>query len=105
MIVKAGDDLRQEQLAMQLIQLFANIFAAEKCTELQLRPYMVLATSGDAGLIETVHDAVSVHGLKASDGFESLLKYFLKVCQSSLSKPRGSELASCFQWVFVFISY
>jgi len=75
-IVKAGDDLRQEQLAMQLIQLFADIFKSEGINCLQLTPYMVLATSGDAGLIETVHDAISIHGLKASPGFESLVRYF-----------------------------
>lgn len=78
LIVKGGDDLRQEQLAMQLIQLFADIFKKENLSCLQLRPYMVLATSGNAGFIETVHDAISIHGLKASNGFESLFLYFVK---------------------------
>src|SRR4051794_34863645 len=46
--------------------------------------FKVLATSGDAGLIETVHDAISIHGLKASPGFESLRNYFVKVPLTNL---------------------
>jgi len=76
-IVKSGDDLRQEQLAMQLIQAFHEIFTNENLP-LWLNPYMVLATSRDAGLIETVHDAISIHGLKKSLSVDSLAAYFIK---------------------------
>jgi len=76
-IVKSGDDLRQEQLAMQLIKAFHEIFTNEHLP-LYLNPYMVLATSRDAGLIETVHDAISIHGLKKSLVVDSLAAYFIK---------------------------
>eukprot|EP01125_Pyxidicula_operculata_P009785 TRINITY_DN3215_c0_g1_i1.p1 TRINITY_DN3215_c0_g1~~TRINITY_DN3215_c0_g1_i1.p1 ORF type:complete len:748 (+),score=138.45 TRINITY_DN3215_c0_g1_i1:23-2245(+) len=76
-IVKSGDDLRQEQLAMQLISVFAEVFHEENLP-LWLNPYMVLSTSSDAGLLETVHDAISIHGLKKSLNIDSLRTYFLQ---------------------------
>jgi len=62
-IFKAGDDLRQEILAMQLIDAFDRVFRAAKLP-LSLRPYSVVLTSPDSGLIETIPDAVSVDSLK-----------------------------------------
>ena len=50
-IVKSNDDLRQEQFAMQLLCLFDGLFAAAR-TRLWLRPYQVVSTAADAGLIE-----------------------------------------------------
>uniref|UniRef100_A0A6B2L1R5 1-phosphatidylinositol 4-kinase n=1 Tax=Arcella intermedia TaxID=1963864 RepID=A0A6B2L1R5_9EUKA len=81
-IVKSGDDLRQEQLAMQMIQAFYEIFNEEKIP-LWLNPYMVLSTSQDAGLIETVRDAISIDSLKKSTGVETLVAYFAKAYGSS----------------------
>eukprot|EP01128_Nolandella_sp_AFSM9_P013031 TRINITY_DN990_c0_g1_i2.p1 TRINITY_DN990_c0_g1~~TRINITY_DN990_c0_g1_i2.p1 ORF type:complete len:586 (+),score=119.02 TRINITY_DN990_c0_g1_i2:1391-3148(+) len=75
-IVKSGDDLRQEQLAMQIIMVVDEVFT-NAGLPLWLNPYLVLATSGDAGLIETVHDASSVDGLKKSLGFDTLSTYFV----------------------------
>jgi len=93
-IVKSGDDLRQEQLAMQLISVFHEVFT-EEGLPLWLRPYMVLATSRDAGLIETVHDAISIHGLKKSLGVDSLAGYFTHAYGSSES-PRYKKVQSNF---------
>jgi phosphatidylinositol 4-kinase len=44
LIVKGGDDLRQEQLAMQIIRLIRDIFE-EEGLPLWLNPYMVIVTS------------------------------------------------------------
>lgn len=62
-IFKGGDDLRQEVLAMQFITAFDRIFRAAKLP-LFLKPYSVVITSVDSGLIETIGDAVSIDGLK-----------------------------------------
>ena len=62
-IVKSGDDLRQEQFAMQLVAIFQDMFAKAR-TRLWLRPYQVVSTAADAGLIEVVEDAVSLHHLR-----------------------------------------
>lgn len=75
-IVKAGDDLRQEQLAIQLIKQFELIFKEEK-VDVYLRSFTVMSVSSDAGLVEVVPDSVSVHKLKEkTPNFKSLLDYF-----------------------------
>jgi len=93
-IVKSGDDLRQEQLAMQLIKAFDEIFTNENLP-LWLNPYMVLATSRDAGLIETVHDAISIHGLKKSLGLDNLVAYFIKA-YGNQDNPRYKKASTNF---------
>jgi len=50
LIVKGGDDLRQEILAMQLIIKFKKIF--EKANiKLYLRPYEIIVTSSNSGIL------------------------------------------------------
>lgn len=75
-IVKAGDDLRQEQLAIQLIKQFDLIFKEED-VDVFLKPFTVMSVSSDAGLVEVMPDSVSVHSLKGkTPNFRSLLDYF-----------------------------
>jgi len=52
-IVKSQDDLRQEQLAMQLIKCAAKIFEIKQLP-LYLRPYEITPLSASAGVIECV---------------------------------------------------
>ena len=47
-IVKAGDDLRQEQVAMQIISLVREIFK-EEGLDLWLRPYTIVCVGDQAG--------------------------------------------------------
>ncbi|KAJ9507667.1 hypothetical protein QJQ45_019158 [Haematococcus lacustris] len=62
-IVKSGDDCRQELLAVQLIHTFDDIFQ-EASLPLWLRPYNVLVTSNRTAMIEVVPDALSIHTVK-----------------------------------------
>ncbi|EJD06043.1 uncharacterized protein FOMMEDRAFT_139331 [Fomitiporia mediterranea MF3/22] len=62
-IVKTGADLRQEQLAVQMIQEFERIWREESC-QCWVRPFQILITGGSSGLVETITDAVSVHSIK-----------------------------------------
>lgn len=64
-IVKSGDDCRQELLSMQLIRTFHSIFL-EAGLPLWLRPYEVLVTSNLTALIEMVPNAPSIHQVKSS---------------------------------------
>jgi phosphatidylinositol 4-kinase len=75
-IVKSGDDLRQEQLAMQLITQFQEIFKHAELN-LWLRPYEIIATGKDCGLIECV-DAMSIDSIKKSapTNVTSLAQFF-----------------------------
>ncbi|CAD7700802.1 unnamed protein product [Ostreobium quekettii] len=62
-IVKSGDDCRQELMAVQLIRVFQDIFHEAKLP-LWLRPYDVLVTSNRTALIEFIPDALSIHSIK-----------------------------------------
>ena len=62
-IVKYGDDCRQEFLAMQLIYQFKRIFE-EAELPIFLLPYRILVNSPSSGLIETITNAISLHQLK-----------------------------------------
>lgn len=62
-IVKTGADLRQEQLAVQLVNEFGRIWTEAK-SPLWVRYFRILVTSENSGLMETVTDAISVHSIK-----------------------------------------
>ncbi len=62
-IVKTGADLRQEQLAVQLINEFGRIWQ-ETGSRCWVRYFRILVTSENSGLMETITDAVSVHSIK-----------------------------------------
>eukprot|EP01118_Nematostelium_gracile_P016917 TRINITY_DN70_c0_g1_i1.p1 TRINITY_DN70_c0_g1~~TRINITY_DN70_c0_g1_i1.p1 ORF type:complete len:606 (+),score=122.79 TRINITY_DN70_c0_g1_i1:111-1928(+) len=78
-IVKAGDDLRQEQLAMQLIKTLRDIFVKSELS-LWLAVYQVVAVSSTSGFMETIKDAVSLDTLKKRlPNMQNLLDYFKSV--------------------------
>ncbi|XP_008808468.2 phosphatidylinositol 4-kinase beta 1 isoform X2 [Phoenix dactylifera] len=77
MIVKSGDDCRQEHLAVQLVSHFYDIYQ-EAGLPLWLRPYEVLVTSSYAALIETIPDTASIHSIKSRfPNISSLRDYFV----------------------------
>jgi len=59
LIVKAGDDMRLEQFAMQLIDTINQIFKSGKL-KMKMRPYGILATSSYGGLIEYCDDSLPI---------------------------------------------
>ncbi|TFK29951.1 kinase-like protein [Coprinopsis marcescibilis] len=65
-IVKTGGDLRQEQLAVQLIREFQSIWDEEKCG-CWVKHFRILITGSTSGLIETIKDAVSIHSIKKAE--------------------------------------
>ncbi|KAJ3744697.1 kinase-like protein, partial [Lentinula detonsa] len=65
-IVKTGGDLRQEQLAVQLVHEFQRIWEEESC-QCWVRYFRILITGGSSGLVETITDAVSIHSIKKSE--------------------------------------
>ncbi|CCM02364.1 uncharacterized protein FIBRA_04459 [Fibroporia radiculosa] len=65
-IVKTGGDLRQEQLAVQLIQEFEKIWKEENCP-CWVRYFRILITGSTSGLVETITDAVSIHSIKKAE--------------------------------------
>uniref|UniRef100_A0ABD2X175 Phosphatidylinositol 4-kinase beta n=1 Tax=Trichogramma kaykai TaxID=54128 RepID=A0ABD2X175_9HYME len=74
-IVKCGDDLRQELLASQLLMMLQKVWQEENIP-LWLRPYRILCLSNDSGLIEPILNTVSLHQLKKLNCQMTLLQYF-----------------------------
>lgn len=75
-IVKSDDDLRQEQLASQLIRQFAKVFEEFQVPAF-LRPYDVVAITSTSGLVEAIPDTISLDSLKRNDReYTTLLDFF-----------------------------
>jgi len=62
-IIKCGDDLRQELLAYQLLCVLRDCWAEEQ-TKIWVRPYKILVTGQDSGMIEPIINAPSIHQIK-----------------------------------------
>lgn len=75
-IVKCGDDLRQELMAYQFLVTLQSIWEQEH-VPLWIRPYKILVTSAEAGLIEPILSTVSLHQVKKHSRM-SLLEYFVQ---------------------------
>mmetsp|Transcript_3344 Transcript_3344/g.10191 ORF Transcript_3344/g.10191 Transcript_3344/m.10191 type:complete len:766 (+) Transcript_3344:232-2529(+) len=89
-IVKAGDDLRQEQLAVQLIKSFASVFEKERVSAI-LRPFTIICLNSDAGLVELVPNAVSIHTVKKrTPEFKTLRDFFERAFGPVSSKRFGT---------------
>jgi phosphatidylinositol 3-kinase len=76
-IFKTGDDLRQDQLVIQIILLMDRLLRKENL-DLKLSPYRILATSTSAGAVQfvpsmTLAAIVSKHGTR--DGVTPILAY------------------------------
>ncbi|AAZ10705.1 phosphatidylinositol 4-kinase, putative [Trypanosoma equiperdum] len=74
-VVKGGDNLRQEELALQLVDLFNNIWKNAGLT-CSLVPYRALAVGVDSGIIECVEGACSIDGIKKSCQMAYLPQFF-----------------------------
>ncbi|KAK6323781.1 hypothetical protein J4Q44_G00061200 [Coregonus suidteri] len=70
-IVKCGDDLRQELLAFQVLSQL------QEHVPLWIKSYKILVMSSDSGMIEPVLNAVSLHQVRKQSQL-SLLDYFLQ---------------------------
>lgn len=74
-IVKTGDDCRQELLAAQVTATFQAVFQ-EAGLPLWLRPYEVFVTGARTALMEAVPDAPSLHSVRSRSPKRSLLEHF-----------------------------
>ncbi|GIL89846.1 hypothetical protein Vretimale_19274 [Volvox reticuliferus] len=91
-IVKSGDDCRQELLALQLVRLFGDIFA-EAGLPLWVRYYEVLVTSNKTALIEMVPNTLSIHTIKSRSPPGTSLSdhFFAKFGRSGTSECTAAQ--------------
>lgn len=85
LIFKSGDDLRQDQLVMQIIQLMDQLLRKENL-DLKLMPYRILATSMTDGAIQFVPNSETLaHVLAQHHG----ILPFLRLHAADESSPLG----------------
>ena len=84
-IYKLGDDLRQDQLILQLFMLMDRLLKNENL-DLQLTPYSALATSGDIGMLQCVPKCEALAAIFKDFGN---IKAFLKKHNADDSTPHG----------------
>eukprot|EP00760_Papus_ankaliazontas_P025458 PhM_4_TR2720/c0_g1_i1/m.105223/K00914/PIK3C3, VPS34; phosphatidylinositol 3-kinase len=72
---KAGDDIRQDQLVIQMIQLMDRLLK-EDGLDLKLTPYRVLALSYDDGFVEMVPDVKTLQDVGSAGGVQTHLRSF-----------------------------
>ena len=70
-IVKSGADLRQEQLALQLITEMKRSWDSFKIP-IWVYPFSILITSDRSGLIEVIPDSISIHSIKKNGYVQKL---------------------------------
>jgi len=75
-IVKTGDDLRQDQLVIMMIQLMDRLLK-RATLDLCLQPYAILATSASTGLVEFVDGSIPISQVLANNN-NSILQFFRK---------------------------
>ncbi|KAI9188734.1 Phosphatidylinositol 4-kinase pik1alpha (PI4-kinase)(PtdIns-4-kinase) [Blastocladiella emersonii ATCC 22665] len=98
-IVKTGADLRQEQLACQLIREMARVWTGAEAG-CWVYPFRVLVTGQSHGIIETVRNTISIHSLKkdayARVGDHFTLKHFFVAEFGPESSPAYARAVECF---------
>eukprot|EP00980_Cylindrotheca_fusiformis_P005598 scaffold1184_cov132-Cylindrotheca_fusiformis.AAC.19 len=93
-LVKANDDLRQEQLAAQLIYKISAILAREQ-VPVWLCPYEIVALTEGGGLIEAIPDTISISSLKKNDNNYSSLKGFFHSYFDSTERLADAKANFC----------
>ena len=73
-IFKTGDDLRQDQLVIMMIQLMDRLLK-RATLDMCLKPYAILATTPNTGLVEFVDNSVPISQVLANNS-NSILQYF-----------------------------
>ncbi|KRX06528.1 Protein kinase-like domain [Pseudocohnilembus persalinus] len=67
MIFKCGDDIRQDQLTIQLIKIMDKIWL-ENGQDFRMKPYKVIATSDHVGMIEVVIESMTIMAIHKKFG-------------------------------------
>lgn len=86
-IFKTGDDLRQDQLVIQIIMLMDRLLRKENL-DLKLTPYRILATSASAGAVQFV-PSMSLGAIVTKHKGTGALLAYLRANNPDTSQPLG----------------
>jgi len=97
-IFKAGDDLRQDKLTLQMFHIMDKMWKRENLN-LMLNPYNVIATGADTGMIEVVTSSNTVSKIEKAIGGgalgafnETVIKSWLDQKNSTLTPKEKEEV-------------
>ncbi|CAD8169336.1 unnamed protein product [Paramecium octaurelia] len=97
LIVKTGDNLKQEQFALQLINQFQLIFQKESLP-LKLTTYDIQSLGPSSGIMEMIKDAATIDSLKKKlnsiDKDITLSQFFQKYYAANLHKAQRNFCCS-----------
>lgn len=92
-MVKSGDDLRQEHMAMQLITMVRDICVKEN-VKIWLKTYSVIPFDRESGLIEFIEDTRTVSYLKERSRAGSLKEVYQQLFGSNWESSVGHFVES-----------
>ncbi|CAD8089319.1 unnamed protein product [Paramecium sonneborni] len=94
-IIKGGDDLRQEMFAIQMMKQFNKIFK-EAEVNLYLRPYQIIVTSANSGIVEYIPNTISIDGLKKmfGNGTKTLYQIYQEIFGSVFEEAQKNFIES-----------
>lgn len=106
-IVKTGDDLRQEAFACQLIMAMSRCWEKAQ-SGVWVKMYNILITHNSAGLVETITNALSIHSIKKAITTQSVnagknpkgaiasLKEYFEITFGKAGSKRYDQAVDCF---------
>jgi hypothetical protein len=83
-LMKTGDDLRQDQLVMMMIKLMDRLLKRASL-DLCITPYSIIATSQSSGMIEFVEESCPLSAILANHN-NSILQFFQSVAPQKGAK-------------------
>ena len=82
---KTGDDLRQDQLTIQILQVMDQMWKKNKL-DLLMSPYSVVPTGEEEGFIEIVENSNTVAGIVKTGNTEGLFLKKLRIARDAMFK-------------------
>jgi len=88
-IFKSGDDMRQDQVVIQLISLMDELLKKDGHLDLKLTPYKVLATSSHDGIMECVQNCQTIRNILRN--YNNDIHNFFRESHPSQNGPFGID--------------
>ncbi|RMZ89715.1 hypothetical protein DV736_g3048, partial [Chaetothyriales sp. CBS 134916] len=87
-LFKTGDDLRQDQLVIQIISLINSLLLADNL-DLKLTPYRILATSPTSGLVQFISPSIALSAISSSRTHRGSILSYLRSHNPDAAGPYG----------------
>ena len=89
-VVKGGDDLRQEIICMQLVYKIQEIIR-QAGLDLVIKPYEIIVLSENSGILEFVSNSISIDQMKKEHSSSSLSEFYSDVFSTSEAYERAID--------------